>query len=588
MSQQSDSSSPKKLSPTDAHDSVPRTEPVNPNQVLNIASLRMVSAYDLKIKKSQTPHARRPKETVQAKDANPSLSISRAKLPKEGSKYVHEAITKIITRILDEQRQVPGISAPLQTIIPDSTQNPNPNVAQEHVDVSMDADNVHEKNDDVQMTDEEKNDEAADVVQNFTDNTKNPDVQGNAEAADVTQDVTDNNENDPNDDSGNNHSKKAHDQKGKKVANQSPPKKKVPKTTSTGPIRSKVVSKSTSIGPSKIKTVSQSVPVGPSKSWRKVIPKKRKAQVMDDSDSNVEVDVQRIQLKKKPTSSKLAAKVPNVPIDNISFHSTSSLNRWKYVYQKRLALERELAQNALDCKDIMELIHAAGLMKIVAHFATCYEVLVKEFILNLSEEYADRNSKEFRKVYVRGRCVTFSSTVINNYLGRSDEAQPELEVSDNKVCQVITANQIKSWRKLSMKYAMLHKIGAINWVPINHKSTIATVLGRFIYVVGTKAKFDYGTYIFNQTMKHAGSFSVKGLIAFPSLIYGIILNQYPGILVENDSICKRESALSFHYKLFQGTHPPDVVMTSVGTSKGSSTTGKAAVVAICSGKHARS
>ncbi|XP_058744422.1 uncharacterized protein LOC131617055 [Vicia villosa] len=43
-----------------------------------------------------------------------------------------------------------------------------------------------------------------------------------------------------------------------------------------------------------------------------------------------------------------------------------------------------------------------------------------------------------------------------------------------------------------MKYAMLHKIGATNWVPTNHKSTIATVLGRFIYVVGTKAKFDYG------------------------------------------------------------------------------------------------
>ncbi|XP_058740992.1 uncharacterized protein LOC131613330 [Vicia villosa] len=234
----------------------------------------------------------------------------------------------------------------------------------------------------------------------------------------------------------------------------------------------------------------------------------------------------------------------------------------------------------------MELIHAAGLIKIVAHFATCYEVLVKKFIVKLSEECADRKSKEFRKVNVRGRCVTFSSTVINNYLGKSDEAQTKLEVSDNKVCQVITANQVKRWplkgklsaSKLSMKCVMLHKIGAANWMPTNHKSTIATILGRFIYFVGTKAKSDYGTYIFEQTMKHAGSFSVKGPIAFPSLICGIILNQYPSILVEKDYICKRESALSFHYKLFQGTHVPDIVTTSAGTSKDSTPIGKAAVI----------
>ncbi|XP_058774620.1 uncharacterized protein LOC131648903 [Vicia villosa] len=487
MSQSSKFPSSKTTSNSD-----PRTPNINPNEVLAVAPLRMVSTEDLQVKKPRSPHARRPKEVVRGKSYNPSSSIDLENLTKEGSQYTHQAIAQIVTRVLDEQRQVLGISVPLQIANPDSTQNPNTN------------DKVNEKNDD----------EAVDVAQNVIDNTKNLDVQGNDVAADATQDVTDKNENDPNDDSGNNVvdlddisngelianvnpsiAKRLMTRKGKKIADQSPPKRRVPKTTSTGPIRSKAGSKDNSTGPSKM-------------------------------------DVQDIPLKKKPTSSKLAAKVPNVPIVNISFHSTSSVNRWKYVHQKRLALERELAQNALDCKDIMELIHAAGLMKTVTHFATCYEMLVKEFSVNLLEEYADRNSKEYRKVYVRGRCVTFSSTVINNYLGRSDDAQPELEVSNNKVCQVITANQVKSWplkgklsaSKLSMRYAMLHKIGAANWVPTNHKSTIAIVLGRFIYTVGTKAKFDYGTYIFEQTMKHAGSLSIKGPIAFPSLICGIILN----------------------------------------------------------------
>ncbi|XP_058788330.1 uncharacterized protein LOC131662530 [Vicia villosa] len=189
---------------------------------------------------------------------------------------------------------------------------------------------------------------------------------------------------------------------------------------------------------------------------------------------------------------------------------------------------------------------------------------------------------------MRGKGVSFSPSVNNNFLERTDEAQTELEVTYNKVCQVITAKQVNSLplkekltaSKLSIKYAMLHKIGAANWVPTNHKSTISTVLGRFIYVVGTKAKFDYGTYNFDQTMKHDGSFSIKGPIAFPSLLCGIILDQYPYILNEQDVVCKRESPLAFHYKLFQGKHVPDVVITSAETFKFGTSTSKAEVIAM--------
>ncbi|XP_058745923.1 uncharacterized protein LOC131618778 [Vicia villosa] len=370
--------------------------------------------------------------------------------------------------------------------------------------------------------------------------------------------------------------------KGKAVVQSSPKRKVAPRSPSADFIKKK----STSTGPIKSRAVSQSVSVSPTKSWNKVIPRKRKAQAIVDSDPDVDIDAQDIPLRKKPTTSKLAASVPEVPIDNIPFHYPSNDNRWKYVYHKRLVLERELAKNVLENKEIMDLIHEAGLLKIVVHFPTCYEMLVKEFIVNLSENCADIKSKDFRKVYVRGKCVTFSSTVINNFLGRSNEAQPELEVTENKICEVIMAKQVKAWplkekltaSKLSIKYAMLHKIGAANWVPTNHKSTVATVLGKFIYVVGTKTKFDYGTYIFDQTMKHTRSYSVKGPIAFPSIICGIIVNQYPNILSENDVVCKRESALSFHYKLFQGTHGSDIVTTLDGTSKDNTTKSKAAVI----------
>ncbi|XP_050890657.1 uncharacterized protein LOC127096080 [Lathyrus oleraceus] len=328
---------------------------------------------------------------------------------------------------------------------------------------------------------------------------------------------------------------------------------------------------------------------GPTKSWSKGVPKKKKTKsVVVESDSDVPCDVPDTVSKKKPTTSKLAASVLEVPIDNISFHFASSVNRWKYVYQKRLALERELAQNVLECKEIMDLIQEDRLMKTVTQFSKCYEILVKEFMVNVSEECADGKSKEFNKVYVRGKCVHFSPSVINMYLGRPDVAQPELEVTDNKIYQVITANQVRKWAfkgklvasKLSVKYAMLHKIGAANMVPTNHKSTVAVMLGKFIYAVGTKANFDYGSYIFDQTLKHAGSFSVKGPIAFPSLICGIVLNQFPNILTENDSMKRRDSPLSFNHKLFLGTHVPDIAMAIGETSSVCNQPGKVAVIAM--------
>ena len=133
---------------------------------------------------------------------------------------------------------------------------------------------------------------------------------------------------------------------------------------------------------------------------------------------------------------------------------------------------------------------------------------------------------------------------------------------------------------MSVTFAILHKIGAANWVPTNHKSTISNGLGRFIYAVGTQATFDYGSYIFEQTLKHAESYAVKGPIAFPSLLCGIIIDQYPDILGDRDSICKRATTLGFHYKLFQGKHVPDIVMTSAETSNVKENSQKANAIAV--------
>ncbi|XP_050896149.1 uncharacterized protein LOC127102867 [Lathyrus oleraceus] len=497
----------------------PSAEPSNPNREDPVADF------------VNTPHARRPKETA----SGFSSSIILEELTKEGSRYVHNAIATIVTGTLSGNHEVPGVSIPLNTIEPDS-------VADQENTESL-GKNI---SDDVDQTDAHKESNVDKPLDNVA-----------GEEVHVTHDVSDN----PNceaetvdlEEFSDNEllsfvlpsiAKRVRTRREKKIVAQRSPRKKIDVPTS---------SKTTVAVESSLKRKVH----GPTKSLSKVVPKKKKTKfVVVESDSDVPCNVSDI--------------------------------LWKYVYQKRLALERELAQNVLDCKDIMDLIQEAGLMKNLTQFSKCYEMLVKEFIVNLSEECADSKSKEFRKVYMRGKCVNFSPSVINKHLGRPDEAQPKLEVTDNKICQVITANQVRKWplkgklvaSKLSVKYAMLHKIGAANWLPTKYKSTVAVMLGKFIYVVRTKAKFEYGSYIFYQTLKHARSFSVKGPIAFPSLICGIVLNQFPNILTENDLVKKRDIPMSFNHKLFLGTHVPDIVMTSGETSRVSNHPGKAVVIAM--------
>ncbi|KAL2974604.1 hypothetical protein AAZX31_14G113800 [Glycine max] len=224
----------------------------------------------------------------------------------------------------------------------------------------------------------------------------------------------------------------------------------------------------------------------------------------------------------------------------------------------------------------MDLIKAVGLLKTVTKLGDCYEGLVREFIVNIPSDISNRKSDDYQRVFVRGKCVRFSPAVINKYLGRPTDGVIDIDVSEHQIAKEITAKRVQHWPKkgklsagkLSVKYAILHRIGAANWVPTNHTSTVATGLGKFLYAVGTKSKFNFGNYIFDQTVKHSESFAVKLPIAFPTVLCGIMLSQHPNIINYTDSVMKRESPLSLHYKLFEGTHVSDIVSTSGKAASG--------------------
>src|ERR1044072_4530901 len=164
--------------------------------------------------------------------------------------------------------------------------------------------------------------------------------------------------------------------------------------------------------------------------------------------------------------------------------------------------------------------------------------------------------------------------IINRYLNRSEEVVIQDQVPLGTIAKILTANQVKEWpasgtipcSKLSAKYAILHKIGAANWAPSSHTSSVPLHMARLIYAIGTKSAMDFGAYVFDLTMKHGDTYAVKLPIAFPCLITEIILAQLPDILRAGEREAPKSKLLNFDYRLFVGTHVNDIEIPSARDS----------------------
>ncbi|XP_050909457.1 uncharacterized protein LOC127123264 [Lathyrus oleraceus] len=534
MSQHQDTSASKNTKSTQKVSAPPMGIP--DDEILDVAPLSVIPGVDIDLNQPISIDAFDAACSNQGNTSSIPSGSTPAINSKEDKHYIDRVIRDLVTRILNEGHSVKGVSTPL------SQMYPSPKVEQHS---EKDDDSSSSKKDlaaeglcSLGQTVSEKGKSVASKTVNTSHSEKHDD-------ANVVIDLEDSS---------------SEDQEESLLHHIKPSVAKRMKTR-----KGKFVVELMSARKAK-----KTAGIGPSKSWSKVEVKKRKLRDDSEPEEDVVKDVSDISPVKKTNVRKSPVKVPAIHLNNISFHLEDGTAKWKFVIQRRVAVERELGKDAADVKEVMDLIKVVGLLKTVAGFSQCYEGLVKEFIVNIPEDISDKNNKELCKVFVRGKCITFSPTVINNFLGRKIEGAGELEVIDNEFCREITARQVKGWPvkkhlpdgKLIVKYDILHKIGAANWVPTNHISTIANTLGRFIFVVGTKVKFDYGRFMFEQIIKHATTNAVKLPIAFPSMICGIILNQHPGILCSNDLPSRRKPALFVHYKLFEGIHVEDIVLTS--------------------------
>src|ERR1051325_4744217 len=124
------------------------------------------------MKKMRTPHARRLQASPSGKFAQTSSSVPLEIANREGTAYVHQAISRLVTRILNENHVVPGVSVPLNQEIVNPRIEDVHNVTQE---VETQDDNIEHstaKCDDHQTVVDEKADDTpiVDVDEDYSDN----------------------------------------------------------------------------------------------------------------------------------------------------------------------------------------------------------------------------------------------------------------------------------------------------------------------------------------------------------------------------------------------------------------------------------
>ncbi|XP_057441410.1 uncharacterized protein LOC130733294 [Lotus japonicus] len=204
----------------------------------------------------------------------------------------------------------------------------------------------------------------------------------------------------------------------------------------------------------------------------------------------------------------------------------------------------------------------------------CYEKLVREFLVKLSVDVGLPESDEFRKVFVRAECVVFSPAVISQALGRSVIEFADEEVSLEAIAKELTTGHVKKWPhkkllstgNLNVKYAILNRIGAVNWVPTQHISGVSATLAKLIYKIGKSITFDFGAFDFEQTLKHVDTCVVRLPVSFPSLLTAIILKQHPQILRADEVAMSPGVSITLDKHLFMEPHVLDIALATSTTS----------------------
>ncbi|GAA0155644.1 hypothetical protein LIER_13330 [Lithospermum erythrorhizon] len=289
-----------------------------------------------------------------------------------------------------------------------------------------------------------------------------------------------------------------------------------------------------------------------------VITKRRKA----TSNLKLNKNITRVRNKRVPKN------VAAVFTTNVALNSEEE----RFVANRRVAAKKMLSEMTKKNPNIIGILEGAGVMPTVEAVGPYYPQLVRGFVCNMTKDIDDPASINFQKVTFCNFTFDFSPSLVNAFYGRANGGETSYNLQLSEIVKVLTGGVVDTWpdkglpsSKLSVKYAVMHKVGVENWVPITHTIIVSETLAMVLYMIGTRALFNLGQFIFDQVVQHAQSHAILKPIAYPSMLCSILESHKEDILTAEDVEGLAPGFITISPKLMQGTQVADIPLVTVDT-----------------------